>query len=107
MMWLVVALYWIESLFYSLDGMEPLVLPLAAITAPLPAFFPGLASSATYSHAPEFRLHLALAMIAYSLFVIALLHATLMAVGRRQLPPESPFSVVHLPPPRALGKLPF
>ena len=31
MMFFGVALYWIESLFYSLDGMEPLVLPLAAL----------------------------------------------------------------------------
>ena len=46
MMWLGVALYWIESLFYSLDGMEPLVLPLAAAAAPLPALFPGLAARA-------------------------------------------------------------
>ena len=107
MMWLVVALYWIESLFYSLDGMEPLVLPLAALTAPLPAFFPGLASSATYSQAPEFKIHLALAMIAYSLFIIALLHATLMAVAERQLHLKSALSVVNLPPLLTLEKLLF
>jgi ABC-type uncharacterized transport system permease subunit len=107
MMWLVVALYWIESLFYSLEGMEPLVLPLAAVTAPLPAFFPGLASSAAYSQAPEFKIHLALAMIAYSLFVIALLHATLMAVAERQLHLKSTFAVINLPPLLTLEKLLF
>src|SRR5688572_6185493 len=85
MMFLGVALYWVESLFYSLEGMEPLVLPLAAAAAPLPALFPGLASSAAHAQASGFRLHLALAMVAYSLFVIALLHATLMAVAERQL----------------------
>jgi len=107
MMLLVVALYWIESLFYSLDGMEPLVLPLAAVTCPLPAFFPGLASSATYAQAPEFKIHLALAMIAYSLFVIALLHATLMAVAERQLHLKSAFAVINLPPLLTLEKLLF
>ena len=107
MMWLVVALYWIESLFYSLDGMEPLVLPLAALAVPLPALFPGLASSATYAQAPEFKLHLALAMIAYSLFVIALLHATLMAVAERQLHLRSTFTVMNLPPLLTLEKLLF
>ena len=61
------------------------MLPLAALAVPLPAFFPGLVSSAAHAQAVEFRLHLALAMVAYSLFVIALLHATLMAVVERQL----------------------
>ena len=56
---LAVALYWIESLFYRLDGMEPLVLPFAAVSVPLPALFPGLASSALYSQALAFKLHLA------------------------------------------------
>ena len=36
MLWLGVAIYWAESLFYNLDGMLPLVLPLAALTVPLP-----------------------------------------------------------------------
>ena len=107
MMWLVVALYWIESLFYSLDGMEPLVLPLAAIAAPLPAFFPGLASSGTNAQAAEFKIHLAFAMIAYSLFVIALLHATLMAFAERQLHLKSTFTVMNLPPLLTLEKLLF
>ena len=91
MTWLAVVLYWTESLFYSLDGMEPLVLPLAAVAAPLPGIFPGLASSGTYAQAGAFKLHLALAMVAYSLFVIALLHATLMAVAERQLHRKSHF----------------
>jgi ABC-type uncharacterized transport system permease subunit len=85
MMFLGVALYWIESLFYELEGMQPLVLPLAAVAVPLPALFPGLASSGAHAEAAAFKLHLALAMIAYSLFVIALLHATLMAVLERHL----------------------
>jgi ABC-type uncharacterized transport system permease subunit len=107
MMWLGVALYWIESLFYSLDGMEPLVLPIAAIAAPLPALFPGLVSSAAYVQATEFKLHLALAMIAYSLFVIALLHAALMAVAERQLHLKGTFTVINLPPLLTLEKLLF
>jgi hypothetical protein len=35
-LWLAVAFYWIESLFVRLDGFEPLLLPLAAVVAPLP-----------------------------------------------------------------------
>ena len=107
MTFLAVALLWIESLFYRLDGMEPLVLPLAAVAAPLPALFPGLASSSTYSQALAFKLHLALAMVAYGLFVIALLHATLMAVAERQLHLKSGFAVMNLPPLLTLETLLF
>lgn len=107
MTWLAVALVWFESFFYQLDGMEPLVLPLAAVAVPLPALFPGLASSGTYAQAGAFKLHLVLAMIAYGLFVIALLHAMLMAVAERQLHRKSDFSVMSLPPLLTLEKLLF
>ena len=107
MMFLGVAVYWIESLFYPLDGMEPLVLPLAAVAVPLPAFFPGLASSGAYAQAAGFKVHLALAMIAYSLFVIALMHATLMAVAERQLHGKTGPMFGHLPPLLTLERLLF
>ena len=107
MTFLAVAVYWIESLFYPLDGMEPLVLPLAALAAPLPAFFPGLASSGAHAQAAAFKVHLALAMIAYSLFVIALLHATLMAVAERQLHGKAGLGFANLPPLLTLERLLF
>jgi len=102
---LAVALYWIESLFLRLDGMEPLILPFAALAAPLPTLFAGLSSSA--AHAPAFRLHLALAMIAYGLFVIALLHALLMTVIERRLHDKNPAFVGSLPPLLTLERLLF
>jgi ABC-type uncharacterized transport system permease subunit len=107
MTFLAVAVYWFESLFYPLDGMEPLVLPLAALAVPLPAFFPGLVSSGAHARAAEFKVHLALAMIAYSLFVIALIHATLMAVAERQLHGKSGVAFGHLPPLLTLERLLF
>jgi ABC-type uncharacterized transport system permease subunit len=107
MMCLGVALYWVESLFYDLEGMQPLVLPLAALAVPLPALFPGLASSGAYAAATEFKLHLALAMIAYSLFVIALLHAALMAVLERRLHHRDSSFFANLPPLLTLEQLLF
>lgn len=107
MMWLGVAIYWIESFFYNLEGMQPLVLPLAAVAVPLPAIFPGLASSVAHAQAFEFKLHLGLAMVAYSLFVIALLHATLMAVAERQLHGKGSLLISNLPPLLTLEKLLF
>ena len=84
MMWLAVLIYWIESLIYNLGGMHALALALAAVCASLPAIFPGL-PSAPYTHSFEFRSHLLLAMLAYSLFAIAALHAALMALLERRL----------------------
>jgi ABC-type uncharacterized transport system permease subunit len=107
MMFLGVAVYWLESLFYDVEGMQPLVLPLAALAAPLPALFPGLASSGAHAQAAEFKLHLALAMIAYGLFVIALLHATLMAIAERQLHGKGTVAFPHLPPLLTLEALLF
>ena len=107
MMFLGVAVYWVESLFYQVEGMQPLVLPLAAAAAPLPAIFPGLASSGVHAQAAEFKLHLALAMIAYGLFVIALLHATLMAVAERQLHRKGTVAFPNLPPLLTLESLLF
>jgi ABC-type uncharacterized transport system permease subunit len=84
MLWLSVLIYWVESLFLELEGMQAPILALAAVCAPLPALFPGLASP-PYTQATEFRLHLALAMIAYGMFTIAALHALLMTLMERRL----------------------
>ena len=83
-LWIAVAIYWIESLFVRVEGIQPLVLGLAAICAPLPALFPGMVTP-DYTHATEFRLHLAMAMLAYGLFMIAALHALLMTLVERRL----------------------
>jgi len=83
-LWLTVLIYWIESLIYDVKGMHALVLPLAAGCALLPAFFPGPETPA-YAQTFVFRVHLLVAMLAYSLFTIAALHATLMTVLERRL----------------------
>lgn len=83
MLWLAAVIYWAESLFYNLDGMQPLVLPLAALAVPLPAVFPGMAIA--HSASMQFKLHLVLGMAAYSVFTIAMLHALLMALAERSL----------------------
>jgi ABC-type uncharacterized transport system permease subunit len=83
-LWLGVVIYWVESLFLRLDGFEPLILPLAAVAAPLPLVFRGLASPALAASV-EFKVHMLLAMCAYSLFTIAILHAMLMTLVERRL----------------------
>jgi ABC-type uncharacterized transport system permease subunit len=83
MLWLAVLIYWLESLFFSLVGMQALVLGAAALGVLLPAWFPGrLLADATST---DFKIHLGLAIVAYSVFTIALLHALLMALADRLL----------------------
>ena len=84
MMWLAVLFYWIESLFYRLQGIFAIVLPVAAISVVLPAIFPGF-EAPPYTGTAEFRLHLLLAMLAYSLFTMAALQAALMLALERKL----------------------
>jgi ABC-type uncharacterized transport system permease subunit len=78
-LWLAVLIYWFESLFVNLEGMQALVLPLAAVCVAIPAVFPGL-EAPPYAHGAGFRAHLTLAMASYSLFTIGALHALLMAL---------------------------
>jgi len=83
MLWLAVLIYWVESLFFRLEGMQPLVLGTAALCAALPVWFTGRAIA--HGSSVDFKIHLTLAIIAYSLFTIAILHAALMAVADRML----------------------
>lgn len=83
MLWLAVLIYWLESLFFSLIGMQPLVLGAAALGVLLPVWFPGrLLADASST---DFRIHLGLALVAYSVLTLALLHALLMALADRLL----------------------
>jgi ABC-type uncharacterized transport system permease subunit len=104
MMFVGVALYWIETLFYRLEALEALVLPLAGLAVPLPAIFSGRALDV---QGGEFKLHLALAMIAYSLFIIAVLHACLMALVERRLHDKQAGVPAGLPPLLTLEQLLF
>jgi ABC-type uncharacterized transport system permease subunit len=106
MLWLVVLFYWLESFLYDLDALQPPALALAALCVPLPVLFPGHAGAA-YAGSLEFRLHLLLAMLAYSLFTIALLHALLMAAVERRLHRKEGAALGALPPLLTLERLLF
>lgn len=84
MLWLAVLIYWVESFHARLEGLQPLALPLAGICTLLPVLFPGqhLLSNVTSA---MFRVHFFIAMVAYSLFTLAALHAIIMAVAERRL----------------------
>ena len=82
--WLAIVLYWIESFYARMDGLQMLGLPLAACCVMLPPLFPGQHLLAN-AGSPVFRLHFLMAMLAYSLVTLAALHAILMAVAERRL----------------------
>lgn len=87
-LWLTVLIYWIESLFVNVQGMQAIVLPVAAVCVFIPAIYPGPITP-SYTQHFAFRAHLLLAMAAYSLFTIAAMHALLMAVLERTLHGDS------------------
>lgn len=82
--WLAVCFYWIETFYARLDGLHAMVIPAGLIGSVLPLIFPGehILSNAG---SPAFRAHFIIAMLSYSLFTLAALHAMLMAVAERQL----------------------
>lgn len=84
MSWLAIAVYWIESLYARLGGLQALVLPVAALCSVLPLLFPAPVLTLDAS-SPAFRAHFIIAMLAYSLFTLAALHALLMATAEKRL----------------------
>ena len=98
MLWLAVLIYWLEGFHASMDGLQPMVLPLAAVCAALPLAFPQVR---VIAHASDwgFKLHFLTAMLAYSLFTLSALHAVFMGIAERKLHhKEVNRRLVSLPP---------
>jgi ABC-type uncharacterized transport system permease subunit len=83
MLWLAILFYWIESFYAAMEGLQVLALPLAAACVMLPVLVPEQHVLVNAGSA-AFRIHIVVAMLAYSLFTLAALHALLMtAVAKR------------------------
>jgi ABC-type uncharacterized transport system permease subunit len=106
-LWLTVLIYWLGNFYYRLDGLQSLVLPVAAVAALLPAALPSL-RPLPHTELLAFKIHLLIAMLAYSLFTIASLHVLLMALLERRLHGGAlPRALRGLPPLLALETLLF
>jgi len=106
-LWLTVLIYWLGNFHYRLDGLQSLVLPVAAAAALLPAMFPSL-KPLPNTDLLAFKAHLLIAMLAYSLFTIASLHVLLMALLERRLHDGTlPRALRGLPPLLAMETLLF
>ena len=76
--WLTVLIYWLAGLAYTgLIGVMGLMAPLAFVAVMLQALVPS-SHVVTYGGNPLFALHFVIAMLAYSLFFIATVHALVM-----------------------------
>ena len=84
MLWLAVLIYWLESFQSRMDGMQPMVLPLAAISSMLPTVFPQT-HEIGHANAFGFKVHFLTAMLAYSLFTLSALHALFMGFIEQKL----------------------
>lgn len=84
MVWLAICFYWVETLYTRLGGLHALAMPAGAVASLIPALFPGQHVLAN-AGSPAFRVHFIIAMLAYSLFTLAALHAMLMAFAERRL----------------------
>ena len=83
-LWLTVLIYWTGNFFYRLDGLQALVMPLAAVGTLLPLVAPE-AKPLPNTESLAFQVHLLIAIVAYSLFTIASLHVLLMTLLERRL----------------------
>jgi len=95
--WLTLLVYWVARFFYPIGGLQTLVLPIAAVVVVLPELFPSehpLANTGLFA----FKAHITVAMLAYSLFTIAVLHAVLISQVEKRLH--------HATLPRVLRSLP-
>lgn len=106
-LWLTVLIYWLANFFYKLDGLQSLVMPVAAVASLLPAVFPSL-KALPNTEFTIFKFHLLISMLAYSLFTIASLHVLLMALLERRLHDGAlPQMLQRLPPLLAMETLLF
>nr|MBL8410758.1 cytochrome c biogenesis protein CcsA [Dechloromonas sp.] len=98
MMWLAVLIYWLESFMARMEGMQPMVLPLAALCAVAPVAFPNDHLIA-HASAIGFKLHFLAAMLAYSLLTLSALHAIFMGFTEKSLHSRTvKRSLASLPP---------
>jgi len=97
-LWLTVLIYWIANFFYRLEGLQALVLPLAALGVVLAAVAPPTGALAN-SNFVAFKMHLVIAMLAYSLLTIASLHVLLMALLEKRLHDGAVTQVLQKLPP--------
>ena len=84
LVWLTVLIYWLAGLaFQGLTAILGLMSPIALLAVLLQAV--PMRHIVTYGGDPLFTLHFAIAMLAYSLFIVATVHAVVMLAEEKWL----------------------
>lgn len=106
-LWLTMLIYWLAEFKHELQSLQAFVLPPAALFVLLPAF----AIKNYYVSSVDAGLlmaHIAIAILGYSLFTFAALHALLMAVAERTLHKQPTFiKLPSFPPLMVMDSLLF
>ncbi len=106
-LWLSVLAYGLSSLRYPMSKVQGWLAAGAVVGIALPLIFPGT-RLVPYSNMPGFRIHLTLALLAYSLLFIASVQAILMGTLEKRLHRKSlGFGSQNLPPLLTLETLLF
>lgn len=93
-LWLTALIYWLANLKHKIDILQCFVLPPAALFVLLSALSIH-DYIAPYNEASWFMAHVAIAILAYSLFTFAAMHALIMAIAERSLHNKATF--IQLP----------
>lgn len=105
--WLTVLIYWVADFKHQLQNLQALVLPPTAAIVLLQAEFHN-SVAVTFAKDPLFITHIVIAMLAYSLFTFAALHALLMAAAERSLHQKTPLlNLQNFPPLMTMESLLF
>ncbi len=95
---LVAVIAWISGLLRSLPAIGAVVLPVAAVASLLPALMPG-SSRFAYAAQPWAAVHIAVALVAYALFMVAALQALVLIGLEKRLHGRLPDpAAADLPP---------
>jgi ABC-type uncharacterized transport system permease subunit len=99
-LWLTALIYWIANLTHQLHSLQAFVLPPAALFVLLSAIhIQSYVQPQANTGSALFIAHVAIAILAYSLFTFAALHAMLMAIVERSLHNKPmPFKLPSFPP---------
>ncbi len=105
--WMTLIVYWVARFFYPIGEFLVLVLPFAALLSVMPGLFPA-DHPLTHTEFPAFTAHISAAMLAYSLFTIAVFHAVLISQVEKRLHQASlPRVLKNLPPLMTMESLLF
>ncbi|QNM97204.1 cytochrome C assembly family protein [Chitinimonas koreensis] len=104
--WLAVLIYWTAAFLIRLDGLQTVLLPVAAVSLGISLLLPG-GHATPWLAAPLMQAHFAIAMLAYGFFAVAAGLALLMRLADRQLHQPARGLLRQLPPLLALERLLF